>query len=41
MRRLLQRAHNIEDLSFLENIDVKLTFTSSDRVKKKKGEEVK
>lgn len=34
MRRLLQRAHNIEDLSCLEGIDLEPTFSVSNREEK-------
>lgn len=29
MRRLLKRAHNIEDLLYMENNDLELTFSDS------------
>lgn len=39
MRRLLRRAHNIEDLSCMENIDMELTFFGSDGGKARGGAE--
>lgn len=38
--RLLQRVYNIENLSFLENIDIEPNFFDIDGDKKEKGEEV-
>lgn len=40
MRRLLRRAHNIEDLSFLNNIDIEPTFSDTDGDREEEGEVV-
>lgn len=40
MRRIQRKAHNIEDLSFLDNINIKPTFFDNDRDTEEEGKEV-
>lgn len=40
MRRLLRRLHNIEDMSFLEDINMESTFFNTDRDRKEEEKEV-
>lgn len=40
IKRLIKKAHNIEDLSCLENIDLEPTFSCYDEDEEEEGEEV-